>query len=79
MACPYRRQRGDIRGLTPPARLILDGAEHILIGKQDGQDISSTAAPSTSRRGTTPRPGAVDAAMRPLTRRGAPSAMLTVT
>ena len=40
---------------------------------------TSTGSPRTSARGTTPRPGAVGAAMRPRTRRGAPAAMLTVT
>ena len=39
----------------------------------------STGFPRTSARGLTPRPGPAGAAMRPRTRRGAPSAMLTVT
>ena len=40
---------------------------------------TSAGFPSTSIFGVMPRPGAVDAAMRPFTRCGAPSAVLTVT
>ena len=40
---------------------------------------TTTGWPSTSMRGVTPRPGAVEAASRPLTRCGAPSAIETVT
>ncbi len=41
--------------------------------------VSTTGSPSTSIRGLTPKPGAFDAAMRPLSRLGAPSAVLRVT
>ena len=40
---------------------------------------SSTGSPRTSILGLTPSPGTVDAAMRPCTRSGAPSAVDTVT
>ena len=40
-------------------------------------DTTTTAFPSTSIFGVMPRPGDVEAAMRPFTRCGAPSAMLT--
>ena len=40
-------------------------------------DTTTTACPSTSIFGVMPRPGDVEAAMRPFTRCGAPSAMLT--
>jgi hypothetical protein len=43
------------------------------------QEISTTGFPSTSIFGVMPRPGDFDAAMRPFTRCGAPSAVLTVT
>ena len=45
-------------------------------GSLDGR---RAGGPSTSIRGAMPRPGAVDAAMRPFTRCGAPSAVDTVT
>jgi Magnesium chelatase, subunit ChlI len=43
------------------------------------QEISTTGLPSASSFGWMPRPGDFDAVMRPLTRLGAPSAVLTVT
>jgi hypothetical protein len=42
-------------------------------------DSSSTGLPSTSILGVIPRPGRIADAIRPWTRWGAPSAMLTVT
>ena len=41
--------------------------------------MSMTGLPSTLKRGVTPRPGADEAAMRPCSRLGAPSANETVT
>ena len=41
--------------------------------------MATTGEPRTEARGVTPRPGAVDAAIRPFTRCGAPSAVETVT
>lgn len=41
--------------------------------------MSTTGSPSTSILGETPSPGSVPAAMRPLCRCGAPSALLTLT
>ena len=47
---------------------------------EDLRDQTVTAgSPSTSRIGRTPNPGAVAAASRPSRRRGAPSAIWTVT
>ena len=43
------------------------------------REISTTGLPSASSFGWMPRPGDFDAAMRPFTRLGAPSAVLTVT
>ena len=43
------------------------------------QPTTTSGCPSTSIRGWIPKPGAVDAAMRPLIRCGAPVAVLTVT
>ena len=43
------------------------------------QPTTTTGSPSTSIRGLIPNPGARGAAIRPSTRRGAPSAVLTVT
>ena len=40
---------------------------------------STSGRPSTLSRGRTPRPGSLEAAMRPFFRFGAPSAVLTVT
>ena len=40
---------------------------------------STLGAPRTSILGVIPKPGAIDAAIRPLMRCGAPSAVLTVT
>src|ERR1700722_17565892 len=42
-------------------------------------EISTTPLPSTASFGWMPKPGDFEAAMRPLTRWGEPSAMLTVT
>jgi len=42
-------------------------------------EIEITGLPNTSQRGATPSPGAWGAAIRPFFRRGAPSAVLTVT
>ena len=44
-----------------------------------GYPTTTTGAPSTSIFGAMPSPGDFDAAMRPFTRCGAPSAVLTVT
>ena len=41
--------------------------------------MSITGVPSSFIFGLTPRPGVAEAAMRPATRRGAPSAKATVT
>ena len=47
--------------------------------RMGSHSTTSTGLPSTSILGVMPRPGRVLEAMRPLTRRGAPSAVLTVT
>jgi len=52
-------------------RSIADGAPRRVNGRM--------AAPTAPGLGVTPRPGAIEAAIRPLTRCGAPSATLTVT
>ena len=44
-----------------------------------GYETWRTGSPRASGMGVTPRPGSVEADMRPLTRCGAPSAVLTVT
>lgn len=51
----------------------------VMAGTDSLHFVSKTGSPSTSIRGLTPRPGAFDAAMRPLSRFGAPSAVLRVT
>lgn len=48
-------------------------------GGQEGLQTEITACPSTSQRGSTPKPGFSGAAMRPFLRWGAPVALLTVT
>ena len=55
------------------------GREEVRRARYGGYRISTTGAPSTSILGLTPSPGSRDADMRPPARRGAPSAVDTVT
>lgn len=76
-----RRKSSFIYGIEDDARDITDHLAGFL-RRQPGiftQGQAQTGSPSTSQRGVTPSPGALDAAMRPSTRRGAPSAIEVVT
>jgi DNA-binding beta-propeller fold protein YncE len=71
-------------GPTPDGIVVLEG--HAALGEMKQrtggrrlQEMSITGPPSTSMRGAIPRPGASDEASRPPLRRGAPSAVETVT
>ena len=65
--------------LVPPYVLPAADVLRVLVARYGPQLTSTTRGPSTSHFGRTPRPGAGLASMKPLTRCGAPSAVLTVT
>lgn len=60
-----------------PAWFGSDSPIRSIAGSQP--ETSNTGSPRTSNRGVTPRPGRSEALIRPISRRGAPDAVETVT
>ena len=68
---------GSLGGPSLGCRADLDATRRMKVSFH--YEISKTGSPSTSIFGSQPRPGFVDAASRPFSRCGAPSAKETVT